>query len=390
MNDSNTQILIVDDNPTNIDLLRRYLEPENYRISAVTSGEKAIALAGKLQPNIILLDIMMPGIGGYETCVIIKNDPLTKHIPIIFVTAKVAPEDLRKGFAVGGADYITKPVDQDVLLARVSYQLSVQKKQQLERQLLEKSQYMASLGELVAEITHEVASPLGNIQLIIGALKSELRHLNEELEKGVLQKKELTDFFSEYMDAITTCEKNSLRAETIMTSFKSVAVSQCRSKIEPFNLRKLVEDVLQTLIPKLKRTQHQINIEIPIEIELTTYSGALIHIITNLINNALIHGFENIEKGVVDISASVENDRVTIIVDDDGNGIPKELIDKIFTKFFTTKAGSGGSGLGLHICQKMAEEELQGTIQVISPEHKGCRFVLEIKQHVATPSTGAA
>jgi len=382
MDNSGIQILIVDDNPTNIDLLRRYLEPEKYKISAVTSGEKAIDLAGKLQPNIILLDIMMPGIGGYETCVILKTDPATKNIPIIFVTAKVAPEDLRKGFAVGGADYITKPVDQDVLLARVSYQLSVQKKQLLEKQLLEKSQYMASLGELVAEITHEIASPLGNIQLIIGSLKSELKHLGDAIEKGTLQKEQLVSFINEYSDAVDTCEKNSLRAETIMTSFKSVAVSQCKSEISRFNLRSLIEDILHTLTPKLKKTEHSVKLEVPNDIELTTYSGAFTHIITNLMNNALIHGFENITNGEIIIAASHNDNTVQISVKDNGNGIPDNLIDKIFLKFFTTKGNDGGSGLGLHICQKMAEEELQGSIQVQNNAGAGCCFILEIKQHV--------
>jgi len=383
MSESTSIILIVDDNPTNIDLLRRYLEPENYRISAVTSGEKAIELALKLQPDLILLDIMMPGIDGYETCERLKSESTTQQIPIIFVTAKVTPEDLRKGFSAGGADYITKPVDQEVLLARVSYQLSVVKKQKLERELLEQSQYMASLGELVAEITHEVASPLGNVQLIVGALKSEINRLGKLLEDGSLQKSELSDFFVEYADAIATCEKNSVRAEQIMSSFKNIAVSQCNPKLTATNLAKLMTDVLHTAHPKLKKTSHHVSLDIPTELQITSYTGALTHIITNLINNAVIHAFDGMENGEVKIHANALNGRVTMSIHDNGKGIQPEHLSQVFDKFFTTKPTEGGSGIGLDICKKMVQEHLQGSIRVDSTFGKGTCFTLTFPQHLA-------
>ena len=145
---------------------------------------------------------------------------------------------------------------------------------------------------------------------------------------------------------------------------------------------KLAEDVLLTLTPKLKKTQHNVTLNIPLDIELTTYSGALIHILTNLINNALIHAFEESTQGTIDINASVIDESVQLEVRDNGIGIAEPIFDKIFTKFYTTKSDSGGSGLGLHICQKMAEEELQGDIRAENNKDKGSCFILRIKQHL--------
>ena len=377
MTDFNT-ILIVDDNPNNLDLIRRYLEPEGYRVSAITSGEKALLLARNLQPQLILLDIMMPGMDGYQTCEALKQGPETKEIPVIFVTAKVAPEDLRKGFSVGCADYITKPVDQDILLARVSHQLSVLKKQKLERELYEQSQRMASLGEMVAEITHEVASPLGNVQLVVGAMKSELKRIENALAGGKLQKSDLESFIHQYSDAIETCEQNSVRAEQLMTSFKTVAVGQCHRQLSQFNLAELVIDVTHMCHPKLKRTRLEIEIDIVEQIEIRSYGGALTHVLTNLINNAIFHGFDPEQNGTIKLSATLEDEHLIITVADNGKGIPDDILPKIFDKYFTTKPRQGGSGLGLNICKDMVENELNGNIIAKSQIGQGSQFIIRI------------
>lgn len=161
MNNQPTSILIVDDNPTNIDILRGFLSHANYRISAVTSGQKALMFVEKYPPDLILLDIMMPEMDGYEVCKRLKGGKSTQHIPVIFVTAKIAPEDIKKGFQVGAADYINKPAHEDEVLARVNNQVAIIDRHNLAQEILMKSEKMSALGHLVGGITHEVASPWG-------------------------------------------------------------------------------------------------------------------------------------------------------------------------------------------------------------------------------------
>ena len=118
-------VLLVDDTPANIDLLRKILAEQGFIISMAPSGELALKLAPRIIPDLILLDIMMPGINGYETCEKLKSDPITKDIPIIFLSAKTDPSDIVKGFKVGGSDYITKPIYREEVLIRVKTQLQL-------------------------------------------------------------------------------------------------------------------------------------------------------------------------------------------------------------------------------------------------------------------------
>jgi two-component system sensor histidine kinase/response regulator len=113
------RILIVDDNPTNIELLKQILGDKGYEVMVALSGEAALKLVSDIKPNLILLDVMMPGIDGYDTCKELKSNDKTKEIPVIFITAKTEPSDIVKGFAVGGVDYVTKPLQIEELIARV-------------------------------------------------------------------------------------------------------------------------------------------------------------------------------------------------------------------------------------------------------------------------------
>ncbi|GLX80403.1 hybrid sensor histidine kinase/response regulator [Thalassotalea insulae] len=374
--DEHQTLLIVDDNPTNIDLLRRYLEQQGYRISAVTSGETALKLAANLKPDLILLDVLMPGIDGFETCSQLKASSATQDIPIIFVTAKVAPEDLRKGFSVGGADYITKPVEREVLLARVGHQLSISKKRLLEQELLEQNRAMAALGEMVASITHEVSTPLGNLKLSVSMLKDNLELIEQHLEQGNLKKQELLDFIHEHKSIIELCDRNSIRADQLMTSFKNIAVGQCNLTLDKFNLKTLLNDIVLTLHPKIKRTAHQVNVNLTEPIYIYSYSGTISQVITNLINNALMHAFNENDQGVVDIDVTEQQDKIIIKVTDNGMGIPAEQLSKIFDKFYTTKANKGGTGLGLYISRGLVENELKGEIAITSTLGQGTSISL--------------
>ncbi|EPJ55039.1 MAG: hypothetical protein OFPI_04840 [Osedax symbiont Rs2] len=369
-------ILIVDDNPVNIDLLRRYLEGEGYSISAVTSGEKALKVVTKIHIDLILLDIMMPGMDGYQTCTALKQSTESEHIPVIFVTAKIEPEDLRYGFAVGAADYITKPVQQDIILARVKNQLSIISQMKLKRELLEKSNKMAELGNMVAGIAHEVASPMGNLMLTLDYILQKTQKKKRANAEHKLDKQGFEQYLEKLTEAANMCHANAKRATDLMASFKQVAVNQCSNKNIEFNLGEYLEDILLTLRPKLKKYPHTVTVLVDREITITNNPGALSQVVINLVNNSLLHAFNQEHPGSIEITATQQNHQVTLVYSDDGLGMSSEQLKMAFNKYYTTKAGEGGSGLGLAITKELVEQEMQGSIELESSSGSGTKFTI--------------
>ena len=172
--DTTAKLLLVDDERKNLDVLIGVLEPRGYDIVVALEGTTALGLARQAAPDLILLDVMMPHMDGYETCHELKADPATQAIPVIFLTAKIETEDIVKGFEVGAADYVFKPFKAPELLARVATHLEVKfGREKLELALNELSaaqsrlvmqEKMAALGQLVAGVAHELNTPVGSIQ----------------------------------------------------------------------------------------------------------------------------------------------------------------------------------------------------------------------------------
>ncbi len=375
-------LTITHDKPLNIDILRRYLDDENYLISAVTSGEKALSILTKIHVDLILLDIMMPGMDGYHTCKIIKSDPNTLHIPVIFVTAKIEPEDLRHCFSVGAADLINKPAHREVVKARVKNQLFQIKQVKLEKKLQE-SNKMAELGSMVAEISHEVASPLSNLRLSIDYMVERNTKIINDFKEQKLTKNSLQEHLDKIHSALKMSSSNINLATNMMLSFKQVAVDQCSNSLLRFNLLRYIKDILYTLRPKLKKHNHQIILSIDERIELNSYPGVLSQIIINLVNNTLLHAFEDGEVGIIEIIALFDVDKVEIIYRDNGIGMDKNSLANAFKKFYTTKAGKGGSGLGLAICKELIEEVLEGSLSLESCLGGGTTFTIKLDKDIS-------
>ena len=380
--ETDISILIVDDNRVNIKLLSCFVELEHYKVFSATSGEEAIELLADLKfsqsIDLILLDIIMPGLDGYQTCKVLKNDIQTRDIPVIFVTGKTKPEELRRGFSVGAVDYITKPIQQDVVIARVKNQVSQIHQSKLEQRLLEENNKMAELGSMVSEITHEVASPLGNMRLSVDFMLNEVANIRSECAAQTLDEETLIKYLTQFDESLRLCGNNAKRAASLLNGFKHVAVDQCRQQIIEFNLLEYVNDILLTIKPRLKRTPHKVNLNIDKQINVTSYPGALSQIIINLINNSLLHAFIGSQEGKITISAAIDGDRLILYYRDNGIGMSEEQKSNAFTKFYTTKAGSGGSGLGLAIIKKLVEDELDGEITLISEPGCGINFIMKI------------
>jgi signal transduction histidine kinase len=394
-----SKILIVDDKQENLELLTQILESEGFEIAFATNGEQAIQIATIFLPALILLDVMMPGIDGYETCRRLKSLSGLKEIPVIFVTGKANINDVVEAYNVGGVDYVTKPIRHEEIIARVTTHLQLQalislrdelivtlrdqnieveKMSRLKDEKLEKSEQFNHIGELVGELTHEVATPLGVINTAVSTLVDHRRKLVTKMEENQLSKRSLNDFIEISGESYDIVLSNLGHAIHLVNSFKKIIVGEFSQNKTHFELGAYLEDIEHILIPKLKRSQHQLKTECPGIIMLCTESGALSQVLINLINNALIHAFDDVQQGTIKITASESPSSIILEVSDDGKGINQNQQKNIFDKYFTTKQQEGGSGLGLYIVKKLVNDNLMGEISLKSNINEGSAFTITL------------
>ncbi len=251
---------------------------------------------------------------------------------------------------------------------------------EVQRQLISKEK-LASLGSLVAGIAHELNTPIGNAYTVSTTVTEKVDEFKAACTDASIKKSTLTRFSSEMAEAADLLTKNLHRASELITSFKTVAVDQASENRRKFNLLKTMEELAITLQPRIKKTQIQFLLDIPAEIILDSYPGPLIQVVSNLFNNAVLHGFDQQERGELILMANIDKDNpqyVSIQFSDNGVGIQPRNLDKIFDPFFTTKFGQGGSGLGLNICYNIVSGLLGGQISVHSILGVGTKFTISI------------
>lgn len=244
---------------------------------------------------------------------------------------------------------------------------------------LVKSEKLAGLGALVAGVSHELNTPIGNGLMAASTLQDQTRAIEKLLRDQTLTEERLISYLNDTTLGSDIISRNLNRASNLITSFKQVAVDQTSAQRRVFDLATLVDEVIITLKPTLKKESVNIIIDISERIELNSYPGPLGQIITNLINNAIIHGFSGSADDKIRITAKCHGANfVRIEIEDNGRGIRPEHMDVIFNPFFTTRLGQGGSGLGLNIAHNMTENILKGHISVTSAPDKGATFSLDI------------
>ncbi len=243
---------------------------------------------------------------------------------------------------------------------------------------LVQTEKMAALGRLVAGIAHEVNTPLGITLTVASQLKGESIKLASMVEEGSLKKSQLVEFMDLACESSRLIFSNSKRASELIQSFKQIAVDQSSQIKRTFFLCEYLKEVLHSLNPKIKATSIDIKFHCSEIINMNSYPGALSQVITNLVLNAIIHAYDEKQKGTVSISAFMLDQNVEIKVTDNGYGIKQELLGKIFDPFFTTKQGQGGTGLGLNIAFNIVTQTLKGTISVTSEVNKGSCFTINI------------
>ena len=243
---------------------------------------------------------------------------------------------------------------------------------------LVQSEKMAALGALVAGVAHELNTPIGNGLTVASSLQYQVAEFDALMIKGI-KRSELQDFLENVRQAGDIVTRNLVRAGALVTSFKQVAVDQTSSQRRKFSLAVLVSEILLTLSPSIRRSTCTVTVDIGEDLEMDSYPGPLGQVLTNLINNAMVHGFPEAQTGSIAITAHVLNeDQLIVLVQDNGCGIQKTDLPHIFEPFFTTRMGQGGSGLGLHIVHNLLTSVLGGHINVVSEPDQGATFKLTL------------
>ena len=443
INQFNYSVLIIDDNPTNLGVIGDYLEQVGFEIIAARNGRSGLTRAKRAQPDIILLDVMMPGIDGFETCRRLKSDETTKHIPVIFMTALTSTQDKVKGFNVGAVDYITKPIQYEEVVARISTHLRLR---DLTQTLRQTNQELSNTLEELTEIQAKLFDALQGKEKLNSALKKSNDELEARVQKRtaeLLKAKEKAEVAnqakSEFISNISHEFRTPLNAilgytQILRKNHTSVDDQQMQglqiihengehlltlvndildlSKIETNNLKLQPTEIylpifLERMINMMRlRAQekgllfkYDLGSDVPGTIEAD--GKRLRQILINLLSNAIkfTHSGKVILR-VENITPLLDHAPDTFLplhcllrfqVIDTGIGISRQDLDKIFIPFEQVgnrQEWEEGTGLGLSITKRLVDV-MGSTLQVESQVEQGSRFwfdlllpVLDIQQHV--------
>jgi predicted ATPase/signal transduction histidine kinase len=249
--------------------------------------------------------------------------------------------------------------------------------QEAQKQLVE-SEKMASLGQLVAGVAHEINTPIGVSYTAATHFSKRTQGLVKSFEEGTIKKSDMTNYLSLAAETNDQLIANLARASKLIQSFKQVAVDQSHDAPRQFELDVYLNELTLSLAPAVRKNGHGTHVDCPAGIVMTSYPGALAQVITNLIMNALTHAFDGIANGTITLTAKQFGNQIELSCQDNGVGIPADVLPKIFDPFFTTRRSSGGSGLGLHIAYNLVTQKLHGRIGCDSEVGKGTKFWLSL------------
>lgn len=256
---------------------------------------------------------------------------------------------------------------------------------------IQRSEPLAALGALIAGMTHELNTPMGNATLVASTLSDQITALGEAVATNQLRKSQLQEFIDSAHEACAMLQRNVYRASELVADFKQVAADQTSLRRRKFSLAKLVAETLHTIEPSYKHRSVTVHTEVPADIELDSYPGALEQVITNLVNNAVLHG----QGDNTALSIHIEAQRlpataeVKFTVRDNGQGMHADVAARAFQPFFTTRLGSGGTGLGLYLVKQLVHESLYGSLTLHSQPGQGTRFEIVLPLVAPLPAAAA-
>lgn len=387
------KILIVDDFPASVRILANKLA-EDYRVLTATSGSEALDIIRRELPDLILLDIMMPVMDGYELCRLLKLDEKFHHIPVIFVTARGEEEDEEKGLALGAVDYLVKPVSVAIVKARVRTHLELKRhREDLEKMVEERTRdlnkalkllqakkesefrqaaevhsgRLAALGEMATSMAHEINQPLNVISITVQGWSL----LNR---RGVLTKQKMLNDVQILLDNISRISRLIDHVRTLGHPCQDI----CN-----FHLQDVLQDALS--LCRMQFVNHGITINLDIDEnvpQVKAVQAEFEQVLLNLLSNSRYALAE--KKGTdasfepsVNIAVFCKDTQVCLAIEDNGGGIEPMAERNIFEPFFTTKPAGQGTGLGLSISRQLMRK-FDGDLILINSPGKGARFEVQL------------
>ncbi|MFN6560213.1 MAG: response regulator [Nostoc sp. ChiSLP01] len=420
-------ILVVDDTTTNLEIVLEILTNAGFEVATEVNGEKALKQVESRLPDLILLDVMMPKIDGFETCKKLKENSETCDIPVIFMTGNSDTDSKIKGLNIGAVDYITKPFHEEELLARIKTHLQLRNlRKTLENRVAERTEAlskvlkdlqesqiqlvqtekMSALGQLVAGVAHEINNPVGFIHgnlghasvyfqamaKLIELYQQHYPHPVAEIQEEIAAM-DLQYMLSDLPNLISSMKEGVQRIRNISTSLRNFSRADSDRKVY-CNIHDGIDSTIMILKHRLKASESRPNIEIIKNYgdlpELECFSGQLNQVFMNILANAIdaLEEF-NLGRSYVDIesnpnqiwiqtSLTEDKNHAFIRIKDNGIGMSPEVKQKIFDHLFTTKPVGQGTGLGLSIARQIVVEKHGGTLEVNSAPSQGSEFIIKL------------
>jgi len=363
INRSDYKILIVDDVPSNVLLLKILLTNEKFKVCTANNGHQCIEVAKQEHPDLILLDVMMPDISGFDAAKVLKGDDETKETPIIFLTALNSPSDLVKGFEVGANDFLTKPFNKEELVIRVMHQISlVAAKRIIVKQNEELRSTVEGRDKMYSVIAHDLRSPMTSVKEVLNMLTQLIQpeQIGAEFYKLLEDANRETDEVFHLLDNLLKWTKSQ--------------TGRLHVVYQDFDLNDVIPPLIEVFQMVAQMKKISLKVEDPNEAIIVHADNDMVKtVVRNFISNAIKFSSEN---SSIEITMTREMPYARIAVIDHGKGMSEEQMANIkrgisFSSYGT--ANEEGSGLGLMLCRDFAEK-IGGYIDVDSKEGEGSKF----------------
>lgn len=357
----NSRILIVDDSPKNVEILQNFLHKNGYQVLTAFDGVQAFEMCKVHLPDLILLDIIMPKMNGYETCASLKKEETTKDIPVIFLSSLTDINDLIQGFQYGAVDYITKPFNSHEILVRIKTQLDL--KNSKETIQIQKKNYQ----QLVNVLCHDITNPFNTITTLVDFLKSNKNNINKMLE------------------TIEKAAQNGLGIINMVRENIAIEEGKRKLKLRSSNLRYLLNISIGLIRREFSKKNIKLNIEIDPDYYVLVENTSFVN---SVLNNIFTNAIKFSTSGQnIDVTATEDGYWIYLKVQDQGIGIPPKLLDNLFDMTQQTHRagtdGEPGTGFGMPLAYRFMQYyggsiEVQSVDKRENPTEHGTTVILKL------------